>query len=181
MLTCLFCWDPPTLCLPTTPFVKATYLRVRFHFGKGGTVNIQERTFRCFPVERSSFSPLLVALLALDRWTSCDLNNLTPIFCYRKMKVFTFIHDSVVTKNLHEATLQAYPNPHHFYNLHLKYVRTHSVQVIACLILVVEKLSYATIEHILRWASSPCKVYVHGILSHVSKASTSSFCTALGT
>ena len=57
------------------------------------------------------------------------------------MKVLTFIHDSVVTKNLREATLQAYPNPHHFYNLHLKDVCTQSFHVIACLILMVAKLS----------------------------------------
>ena len=63
------------------------------------------------------------------------------------MKVLTFIHDSVVTKNLREATLQAYPNPHHFYNLHFKDVQTHPVRVIACLVLVVVKLSDSIIEH----------------------------------
>ena len=65
------------------------------------------------------------------------------------MKVVIFIHEYVVTKNLHESTLQAYPNPHHFYNLHLKYFHTHSVQFIICLILVVEKISNTTIKHIL--------------------------------
>ena len=55
--------------------------------------------------------PLLTALCALDRWTSFDLNPLTPIFCYRRMKLVTLIHDSVVTKNFREATRQVYPNP----------------------------------------------------------------------
>ena len=63
------------------------------------------------------------------------------------MKVVTLIHEFVVTKNLHKATLQAYPNPNHFYNLHLKGAHTHSVRFIACLILVVSKLSYDTIKH----------------------------------
>ena len=61
------------------------------------------------------------------------------------MKVVTLIHDSVVTKKLHEATLQAYPNPHQFYNLHIKDAHTHSVQVIAFLILVGAKLFDAII------------------------------------
>ena len=78
---------------------------------------------------------------------SCNLDNLTPIFLYQRMKVDTFIHDSIVTKKLCKATLQAYPNLNHFYNLHLKYVRTNLVQFIACIILVVTKLSDATIEH----------------------------------
>ena len=63
------------------------------------------------------------------------------------MEVVTFIHDSVVTKNLRKSNLQVYPNPHHFYNLHPKDVCKNSVQVIACLILVVTKLSDATIKH----------------------------------
>ena len=67
------------------------------------------------------------------------------------MKVVTLMHDYVVTKNLREATLQAYPNPHNYYNLYLKDVRTHSVRVITCFILVVTKLFNATIKHILFW------------------------------
>ena len=130
---------------PANALAKATYLRIRFRFDKEGTKNIQERTFRRFPADRSFFCPLLVALCALYRWASCNLDPLTPIFCYRKMKVVTLIHDSVVIKNLHEATLKVYPNPHHFYNLHLKDVHTHSVRVIAGLIVVVEKISNANI------------------------------------
>ena len=166
---------------PANALSKATYLRIRFCFDKGGTRNLQERTFCRFPSDRSSFYPLLAALCALECWTSCDLYPLTNIFCYRKMKVFTFIHDSVVTKNLHEATLQAYPNPRHFYNLHLKDVCTQSVQVIACIILVVAKLSYSTIEHKHLWASSAWKVYVRERLFHIIQAYTSSFYTYLGT
>ena len=97
------------------------------------------------------------------------------------MKVVTFIHDFVVTKNLREATLQAYLNPHHYYNLHLKDVRTQSVQVIACLVLVVAKLSDVNIEHILLWELYAWKVYIIDRLSHVSQTSTSSLSTALGT
>ena len=132
--------------MPTNALTKATYLRVSFHFDNGGTINLQERTFRRFLADRSSFFTIRAALRALDHWTSCELDTLTPIFCYRKMKVVTFIHDSVVTKNLRKATLQAYPNPHHFRNLNLKDVCTHSVRVIAYLILVVTKLFDATIK-----------------------------------
>ena len=90
------------------------------------------------------------------------------------MKVVTFIHDAVVTKNLRKATLQVYPNPHHFYNLNIKDVRTQSVRVIACIILMIAKISDATIEHRLHWALSVWKVYVHERLSHVIQAYTSS-------
>ena len=122
---------------PVNALAQKTYLRVCFRFDKGGTGNIQERTFCRFLADRSSFCPLLAALHTLDRWLSCDLYPLTPIFCYRNMKVVTFIHDSLVTKNLRNTNLQAYLNPHHLYNLHLKDVGTNSVRVIACLILVV--------------------------------------------
>ena len=97
------------------------------------------------------------------------------------MKVVPFVHDSAVTKKIRKATLQAYPNPHHFYNLHLKDVRTHSVRVIVFIILVVAKLSDDTTEHRLLWALSAWKVYVCESLSHVSRASTTSFYTSLGT
>ena len=97
------------------------------------------------------------------------------------MKVVTLMHDYVVTKNLREATLQAYPNPHNYYNLYLKYFRTHSVRVIACLILVVAKISDATIKHRLHWESSAWNMYVREILYHVIQASTSPLYTALGT
>ena len=130
---------------PANDLAKSIYLIVRFRFDKGGTRNIQERTFCRFPADILSFFFLLTDLRTLDRWTSCNLNPLTYIFCCWKMKVVTFINYSIVTQNLREATLQAYPNPHHFYNLHLKYFRTHSVRVIVCLILVVLKLSDATI------------------------------------
>ena len=97
------------------------------------------------------------------------------------MKVVTLLHDSVFTKNLHKATLQAYPKPHHFYNLHPKGVRTHSVIFMICLVLVVAKLSDATIKHILCWDPYAWKVYVCDSLYHVSQASIFSFYTALGT
>ena len=97
------------------------------------------------------------------------------------MKVVTFIHDSIVIKNLRETTLQAYPNHHHLYNLHLKDVRTHLVRIVVCLILMVTKFSYATIQHRLRWDLYMWMDYVCESLYHVSQASTSSFYTALKT
>ena len=112
---------------PANVLSKAAYLGVCFRFDKGGTRNIQEQTFCRFPADSSYFCPLLAALRALDRCTSCDLDSLTPIFCYQKIKGVTLIYDSIVTKNLHEATFQVYPNPCHFYNLHFKDVRKHSV------------------------------------------------------
>ena len=91
------------------------------------------------------------------------------------MKVVTFIHNYVVTKNLREATLQAYLNPHHFYNLHTKDVHTHSVRVITYLILVVVKLSDATIKHRPCWALSAWKLYLNESLYDISQAYNSSF------
>ena len=97
------------------------------------------------------------------------------------MEVFTFMHDSVVTKNLRKATLQAYPNPNYLYNLHLKDIHTHPVRVISCIVLVVAELSDATIEYKLLWSSSVWKVYVRESPSHVSQAYNFSFYTTLGT
>ena len=37
---------------PANHLAKATYLRVCSHFDKGGTGNLQERTFRRFPEDR---------------------------------------------------------------------------------------------------------------------------------
>ena len=68
------------------------------------------------------------------------------------MKLVTFVHESIFTKKLREATLLAYPNSNHFYNLCLKYLHTHSFRVIGNLILVVTKLSDATIELRIHWA-----------------------------
>ena len=147
---------------PANALAKVTYLIVCFFFDKGGTGNIQERTFCRFLADRSSFCPLLAALHTLDRWLSCDLYPLTPIFCYWKIKVVNFIHDSIVTKNLREAILQTYPNPHHFYNLHLKDVRTHSVRVIACLILVVDKISLIPPSNTESSGPSLCGSYMSG-------------------
>ena len=166
---------------PENALTKAAYLRVHFCFNIGGTGILQECTFCRFPEDIWSIFPLLAALRALGCWTSWNLYILTPMFCYCKMKVVTFIYYYVFTKNLLETTLQAYPNPNRFHNLHLKYVRIHAVRVITCLVLVVSKLSDATTKHILRWETSVCKVYVHEIFFHVSQAYTPSFYTALGT
>ena len=86
------------------------------------------------------------------------------------MEIYTFIHDSVVIKNLREATLQAYPNHNYLYNLHLKDVCTHAVQVISYIVLVVAELSDSTIEYRLRWALSMWKVYVSERPSYISQA-----------
>ena len=140
-----FLSEPYHFVSPANALNKSTYLIVLFCFDTGGTVNIQVQTFHSLPADRPSFCPLPAALRALDGWKSWNLHPLTPIFFYCNIKVVTFIHEYVVTKNLRKATLQAYPNPHHFYNLHLKYVHKHSVQVIACIILVVAKISNSTI------------------------------------
>ena len=157
----------------------ATYVRVRFRFDKGGTGNIQERTFLCFPPPRASFCPLLAVLRVLTRWSHFHLESRTPVFCYRQGSKVVFLHDSTVTRHLRAATVAAYPNPSHLYRTRTKDVRTHSVRVIACLILVVAKLSDATVEHRLRWASTAWKVYVRESLHHVSQAASSAFFTAL--
>lgn len=159
---------------------SAVYVRVRFRFDKGGTGNMQERTFKRFSKASNIFCPLAAVLRALSRWESCDLDPLTPLFCHVKTSQPIFLQDSAVTKHLRAATLRAYPDPTHFYHKRLKDVRTHSLRVIACLILVIAQLSTPTIEHRLRWASTAWKVYVRESLSHVSQASASAFFTALG-
>ena len=65
---------------PANALTKATYLIVRFYFDKGGTGNLQEHTFRRFPADRSLFCPLLAAFCTLNRWTSCNLDPLIPLF-----------------------------------------------------------------------------------------------------
>ena len=158
---------------------QASYVRVCFRFDKGGTGNIQERTFQRFPPNRPSFCPLRAALRAIARWQSLDIDPLTPLFGYTKTSSHVFLQDSTVTKHLRDATLVAYPDPTHLYHIRLKDIRTHSIRVTACLILVVAGLSDHSIEHRLRWASTAWKVYVRESISQISKACSSAFFTAL--
>ena len=158
---------------------QASYVRIHFRFDKGGTGNLQERTFQRFPSDRPTFCPLRAILRALHRWTSLDLDPLTPLFAYGNPSSPEFLKDSTVTAHMRAATLVAYPNPTHLYHTRLKDVRTHSLRVTACLILVVAGLPDHTIEHRLRWASTAWKVYVRESISLISKACSSAFFTAL--
>ena len=85
----------------------------------------------------------------------------------------------MVTKVLREAILVAYPDSSHLYHHRLRDIRTHSVRVSACLILVAAKLPTPSIEHRLHWASQAWKVYVRESLSQMDEAATSSFFTTL--
>ena len=168
--------------LQSSPFLsladdlcKSIYLRVWFHFDKVGTGNLQERIFHHFLPERSFFCPLLAVLFAMDHWTSYNIDPLTLIFWYRKMKVVTFLHDYVVTKNLREATLHVYLNPNHLSTYILKMSAHTQSELSHVSSFVVAKLSYAITKHRLFWVSSLWKVYIREI-----RAYTSSLYTALG-
>ena len=159
---------------------KAQLVKVRFRFDKGGTGNVQFRTFKRFSADRRNYCPLLATLRATQRWSTFNHGQLTPLFCYGTEKSCPiYLQDSIVTKHIREATIIAYPNANHLYRTRLKDLRTHSLRVTACLILSVAKLSEATIEHRLRWASTAWKAYVCESLSHISSACASTFFTAL--
>ena len=121
------------------------------------------RRFAPWTIENPATSILHSYLLILEN----ECNHFHTLLCMHQ--------------KLREATLQAFPNHHHLYNPHIQDVLTQSVQFITCLILVVAKLSDATIQHRLRWYLSAWKVYVCDILSRVSQSCTSSLYTALGT
>ena len=174
-----FLTDTMNIVPHSSALADAVYLRVRFRFDKGGTGNIQFRTFRRFPPERSDFCPLRAVLCAFRRWEQFQLDPLTPVFCYAANGIPTFLHDSSVTTILRRATQATYPEGNNLFNIRLKDVRTHSLRVTACLILVVAKLPTPAIEHRLRWASTAWKVYVRESLSHIHDACASAFFTAL--
>ena len=148
---------------------QASFVRVRFRFDKGGTGNVQTRTFRRFPSTRKAFCPLHAACRAINR----------TLFCYSKADSYAYLQDALVTKHLRHAAETAYPNKSHLYRTRIKDVRTHSLRVTACLILNVAKLPVPTIEYRLRWASTAWKMYVRDSLAHISQACASSFYTAL--
>ena len=159
---------------------QAQYVRIRFQFDKGGTGNIQFRTFKRFEVVKEAYCPLRAVLQAINRWSTFQHGQLSPLFCYGDPTADPiYLQDTLVTKHIREATISAYPNQHHLFRTRLKDLRTHSLQVTACLILSVAKLSDAAIEHRLQWASTAWKVYVQESLSQISEACASAFFTAL--
>ena len=160
---------------------QAAFIHICFRFDKGGTGNIQFCTFKRFQQERQAFCPLLAAVQALQRWENQHLDPLTLLFCYSHLKTTISLQDTIVTKLLHQATIEAYPAANnHLYCTRLKDVWTHSLRVTACLIFSTAKLSDSTIEHRLRWALTAWKVYyVCESLSHISQACASAFFTAL--
>ena len=93
------------------------------------------------------------------------------------MKVVTFLHDSVFTNNLCEATLQAYPNPKHFYNLHLKdglhtlspiycVSRPRGCQTLWCHHQTNNLLGLVYMEYVRPWVPFPCKACIYFLLLH---------------
>ena len=155
----------------------ATFIRIRFKFDKGGTGNLTSRTFKRLPLAHAAYCPLLASLWALDRWSKHNLPPLSPLFCYTNNGTLSFLSDSEVTSILRQATVTTYPNSNHLYRERIKDIRTHSVQVTACLILVSAKLPTAAIEHRLRWASQAWKVYVRESLNHMDQAASTAFFT----
>ena len=144
MSTSYLCWNPPPLCVPLRRPHQIHLSWSSLSLQQRRQISRNRPSAASWKTDHPSF-PFLTALRAINRWRFCDLDYLTPILCYQNMKVVTLLHDSVVTKNLHKATLQACPNLNHFYNLHIKDVLTHLVWFIACLILVFAKLSNDTI------------------------------------
>ena len=121
------------MCLPPTTSPKPLISELTI-----SSKNDAMEIYRIGPsaASRQTYHPFVPSSQRFAPWTIG--RTATPT---TSLKVVTLIHDYVVTNKLREATLQAYLNPNNFYNLHLKYVRTHPAQVIACLILVVAKLS----------------------------------------
>lgn len=132
-----------------------------------------------FEDDKATFCPVQAAIRALTRWNQFKLPPLTPVFCYGSAGNVSYLHDAAVTKLLRDITSETYSNPSHIYRKRLQDIRTHSLRVSACLILVSAGLPTPAIEHRLRWASDAWKVYVRESLSHMDKAASSSFFTAL--
>ena len=164
---------------PSKALSDGHFVRVRFKFDKGGTGNLIFRTFQRLDSSKSAFCPLLAALRALNRWSSLHLHHLTPLFSYGEKSSPSFLHDAAVTKLLRESTIETYNNSSHLYRTRVNDIRTHSLRVSACLILVAANLPTPAIEHRLRWSSDAWKVYVRESLSHMDQASSSSFYSTL--
>ena len=164
--------------LPWTCASTASHVRVRFRFDKGGSRNFSVCTFRRLDGPQSAFCPLRAVLRALHRWAALSTATDAPVFCYAQTTTVHFLPDQMVTNFIRQATVTAYPDPNHIYRTRLPDLRTHSIRVTACLILVAAKLPDAIIEHRLRWASSAWKVYVRECLGFIDQAIASSFyCT----
>ena len=159
MLTSNFCRNTPILCLPLTPL--PTPLISEFAFT---LTNEAPETSRNGPSAAShQIDHTPPPPRGASRTGPLDVLRHQPPHFYLMIyeDEISYFHTWLRShQKTRESTLQAFQNPHHYYNIYLKYVYTHSVLVIACLILVVAKLSDATIEHRLRWALSVWKVYI---------------------
>lgn len=171
--------DTSMLFLPWNAANDASHVRVRFRFDKGGGTNFSMRTFRRLAGSASPFCPVRAALRAISRWSTISGDSTAPIFCFGRSKSVHFLDDTAVTAHLRQATILAYPQANHLYRSRIADIRTHSIRVTACLILVAADLPDAVIEHRLRWASTAWKMYVRECLSHIDKATASSFYSAL--
>lgn len=153
----------------------ATYVRVRFRFDKGGTGNFSVRTFRQLPKSSAQFCPVNTAIRILTRWSSISSDHIAPVFCFQQAQATAYLPDHLVTKALRTATSDAYADPKHLYRIHISRVRTHSIRVTACFILVAANLPDHVIEHRLRWASTAWKVYLRESFDTIDKASLAVF------
>ena len=163
----------------TQASLLAKYVRVRFRFDKGGTGNFSVRTLRRFPKGPDTYCPVAATIRSINRWYSISGDHTVPLFCYSHHSEVLYLPDTLVTKALRTATIEAYPNPKHLYRLNLQQVRTHSIRVTACFILVNAGLPDHVIEHRLRWASSAWKVYIREGFDTIDKASLAVFNSAL--
>lgn len=163
----------------TEASLTAQYVRIRFRFDKGGTGNFSIRTLRRFPKGPDTYCPVAASIRSINRWYSISGDHTVPLFCYQRNSDTLYLSDILVTKALREATVAAYPNPNHLYRTNLQRVRTHSIRVTACFILVNAGLPDHIIEHRLRWASAAWKVYIRESFETIDKASLAVFNSAL--
>jgi len=165
---------------------KATMVRIRFRYDKGGGCNFSERTFHRVPSSDPLLfflCPVATCIRTLFHWSAISNDPLVPVFCF--CPVFKshrrFLADAKVTAALRAAVTILYPDPSHFYRLNLQDVRTHSIQVYACLALVAAKFDDHIIEYKLRWASKAWKVYMRENWSQISDQTVAVFQAAFVT
>ena len=165
--------------VPWTSAGTAAYIQIRFRFDKGGTGNGSIRTFRRLPDAAADYCCVRAGLRSIHRWKRLSGDASHPLMCYQSQGSTHFLSDYHVTKALRQATITTYPDKNHIYHKHKSRVRTHSIRVTACFILVAANIPEHVIVHRLRWASAAWKVYIRECYDTIDKASLAIFSHAI--
>ena len=162
---------------------KASMVRIRFRYDKGGGCNFSERTFHTVPSTDPFLSflcPVATCLRIIFRWSAISNDPLVPVFCWRPTpnSQRRFLQDTKVTAALRTAVTVLYPDSSHFYRINISDIRTHSIRVYACLALCAANLEDHVIEYKLRWASKAWKVYLRENWCQISDQTVAVFYAA---